>query len=194
MGSRLRRRRRARTSRPAACGDSDRRNTDQTQCARKLDLLPGGAARRHGRQPVGVRSDRCTRPQPRDAATRSCSTCVSRATSRTRSMSTGSTEPVPTASRDPAAAGAAGGALLHQLAASADHRRARARGRARKDRAVQGLLRRVEDPHDDRPADAAGGAGGDRRRVPAGLQRPDGGAGDDRQPDRRGPRDGQRRR
>ena len=102
-------------------------------------------------------------------------------------------KPLPTERRPPAPAGAGRGAVLHELAATADPgrdgappRRAAERGR------VPGLLRRAEDPNHARPPAPAGGrsghlAGAANRGEPA--QRL---AGGDRQQDRSGPGDGRR--
>ncbi len=75
--------------------------------------------------------------------------------------------------RHRAARGATGGAVLHELAAApdpgGDGPRAR---RSRPGRRVPRLLRRPEDPDDDRPADAAGGPAGDLRRSAERAGRP----------------------
>ena len=117
------------------------------------------------------------------------------ATSRAPSTSTASTGRCPTACRDPAAAGAAGGPLLHQLGAPADHRGARAGGRTRRSSprtrpTTAGLKIRttIDLRCRRRPQQAID------EEFPPGSGGPTARAGLDRQPDRRGPGDGQRRR
>ncbi len=158
------------TEQPAGgCGDSTPARSSRPDVRLGARALGGGAARRHGRQPVGVRSRRPSRRRRwRTARTWCCRTCTHQATSITRASSyADGAQPrrCPTAADIEQPAGAAGRAVLHELAAPADPRMRSARRRQcpQKIAEYRRLLRRAEDPHDDRPADAAGRAAGGRR-------------------------------
>ena len=128
------------------------RSADTSLPAPRSSPRRGGAAGRDGGQPERVRPAQPTPGQrPRAGATSCSTTCSQQALHLATEYEQVRNAPLPTADRHRAAAGAARGAVLHQLGATPDPRRDGARRRTRQRRGVPRLLRRPEDPHHARP-------------------------------------------
>ena len=82
----------------------------------------GGAARRDGRRPERVRPDRSTRHAAWERRDLVLKDMLQQHYITEQQYLYGRKQPLPTAATDPAAPGAGGGAVLHELAASADPR------------------------------------------------------------------------